>query len=161
MDASGRPKLVNTSGHKISSFFVPSTDEQIITIGSTKLRSRSVAFTQKVQRNEAIQFLRAKEIFLAVKPDWQVVTSHEVVREYYEFERTSTAAVQAYLQPLVSRYARNLSGKLQELGFDRQTLVMQSNGGLIPLAQLHERVSVMLGSKNEVQRVTDYHAAAS
>jgi fructose-1,6-bisphosphatase I len=27
--------------------------------------------------------------------------------------------------------------------------------------KLHERVSVMLGSKNEVQRVTDYHAAAS
>jgi fructose-1,6-bisphosphatase I len=27
--------------------------------------------------------------------------------------------------------------------------------------KLHERVSVVLGSKNEVQRVTDYHAAAS
>ena len=68
---------------------------------------------------------RAKEIFLEAKPDWEVVASHEVVREYYEFERTSTAAVQAYLQPLVARYARNLSAKLAERAFERQTLVMQ------------------------------------
>ena len=80
--------------------------------------------------------LRAKNIFLDVKPDWQVVASHEVIREYYEFERTSTAVVQGYLQPLVSRYARNLSAKLADRKFDRQTLVMQSNGGLVPLTQL-------------------------
>src|SRR5262249_53238159 len=45
----------------------------------------------------------AAEIFRSVEPRWEVVTSSEVVREYHEFERTSTAAVQAYLQPLVAR----------------------------------------------------------
>jgi N-methylhydantoinase A len=89
---------------------------------------------------------RARQIMLAANPKWEVVISSEVVREYYEFERTSTAAVQAYLQPLVSRYARNLSGKLSELGFDRQTLVMQSNGGLIPLSQLHDRAANIVRS---------------
>jgi N-methylhydantoinase A len=90
--------------------------------------------------------LRAKEIFLKAKPDWEVVASHEVVREYYEFERTSTAAVQAYLQPLVARYARNLSAKLAERAFERQTLVMQSNGGLVPLAQLPDRAANIVRS---------------
>lgn len=89
---------------------------------------------------------RAKEIFLEAKPDWEVVASHEVVREYYEFERTSTAAVQAYLQPLVARYARNLSAKLAERAFERQTLVMQSNGGLVPLAQLPNRAANIVRS---------------
>ncbi|GGY93259.1 hydantoinase/oxoprolinase family protein [Novosphingobium colocasiae] len=79
---------------------------------------------------------RAKAIFERANPEWEVVASSDVVREYYEFERTSTAAVQGYLQPLVSRYATSLKGRLADLGFGRETLVMQSNGGLIPLARL-------------------------
>lgn len=79
---------------------------------------------------------RTKAIFQKVNPEWEIVASSDVVREYYEFERTSTAAVQGYLQPLVSRYSSNLKNRLQELGFARETLVMQSNGGLIPLEKL-------------------------
>jgi N-methylhydantoinase A len=82
---------------------------------------------------------RAKEILAAINPDWEIVTSTGVVREYYEFERTSTAVVQGYLQPLVRRYARNLSAKLAGWGFERDVLVMQSNGGLAPLSELGHR----------------------
>ena len=89
---------------------------------------------------------RAKAIFENVNPRWEVVISSAVVREYYEFERTSTAAVQGYLQPLVARYARNLTANLEKLGFARQTLVMQSNGGLVPLAQLPQRAANIVRS---------------
>lgn len=89
---------------------------------------------------------RAEEILKAAKPDWEVVLSCNVVREYYEFERTSTAVVQGYLQPLVSRYVRNLARKLGELQFGRQTLVMQSNGGLVPLPQLSEKAANIVRS---------------
>ena len=89
---------------------------------------------------------RAKAIFEAVNPNWEVVISSAVVREYYEFERTSTAVVQGYLQPLVAGYARNLTANLETLGFNRQTLVMQSNGGLVPLAQLPGRAANIVRS---------------
>ena len=56
-----------------------------------------------------------------------------VVREYYEFERTSTAVVQGYLQPLVARYAKNLAQKLRDWGYERDIAIMQSNGGVAPL----------------------------
>ena len=82
---------------------------------------------------------RAREILSAINPAWEVVAATSVVREYYEFERTSTAVVQGYLQPLVARYAHNLTGKLAEWGFRRDVLVMQSNGGLAPLAELDHR----------------------
>ena len=72
-------------------------------------------------------------IFRDVSPRWEVVTSSSVSREYYEFERTSTAAVQGYLQPLVARYAKNLERRLAERKFTVPTFVMQSNGGLAPL----------------------------
>jgi N-methylhydantoinase A len=89
---------------------------------------------------------RAAAIVREIKPDWEVVTSSGVIREYYEFERTSTAAVQGYLQPLIARYARNLRDRLSAWGFDRQTLIMQSNGGVIPLPQLAERSAYIVRS---------------
>ena len=78
--------------------------------------------------------------------DWEIVTSTGVIREYYEFERTSTAAVQGYLQPLVSRYAKNLQRKLREWGFSRDVLIMQSNGGLSPLSELGRRSAYIVRS---------------
>lgn len=89
---------------------------------------------------------QVRKILLESNAGWQVVTSSSVVREYYEFERTSTAAVQAYLQPLVSRYATNLQARLAEQGFATQTLVMQSNGGLVPLKQLAGRAANIVRS---------------
>jgi len=82
---------------------------------------------------------RAREILARIEPAWEIVISTDVVREYYEFERTSTAVVQGYLQPLIARYARNLAGRLGGWGFDRDILIMQSNGGVAPLRQLAAR----------------------
>ena len=89
---------------------------------------------------------RIAELLRAANPAWEVVTSTGVIREYYEFERTSTAAVQGYLQPIVSRYAKNLQQKLKDWGFDRDVLIMQSNGGLSPLSQLGHRSAYIVRS---------------
>ena len=90
--------------------------------------------------------LRIAEILREIGPDWEIVTSAGVIREYYEFERTSTAAVQAYLQPLMTRYSHNLLSRLASWGFKRQTLVMQSNGGLVPAVQLPEHAAYVVRS---------------
>jgi N-methylhydantoinase A len=87
-----------------------------------------------------------RDILQEVEPSWEIVISSGVIREYYEFERTSTAVVQGYLQPLVSRYARNLLTKLGEWGFDKQTLIMQSNGGVVPVTQLGSRAAFIVRS---------------
>ena len=82
---------------------------------------------------------RARAILAEIEPAWEVVVATDVVREYYEFERTSTAVIQGYLQPLVARYARNLSRELKGWGFPHDALIMQSNGGVAPLSRLAER----------------------
>lgn len=89
---------------------------------------------------------RARELLLEVNPDWEVITSSGVIREYYEFERTSTAVVQGYLQPLIARYARNLAAKLTDWGFASDVLIMQSNGGVTPLGQLAQRAAYVVRS---------------
>ncbi len=89
---------------------------------------------------------RARAILAAIEPAWEIVTATSVVREYYEFERTSTAVVQGFLQPLVARYARNLASKLSGWGFDREVAIMQSNGGVAPLRQLGQRAAYIVRS---------------
>lgn len=121
-------------------------------------RLRAVANILRDERVEAVvvAFLhsyanpaheeRARDIVREIEPGWEIVTSSSVIREYYEFERTSTAAVQGYLQPMIARYARSLRERLSGWGFDRQTLIMQSNGGVIPLPQLAERAAYIVRS---------------
>ncbi len=89
---------------------------------------------------------RARDVLREAEPGWQVVISSDIVREYYEFERTSTAVVQGYLQPLVARYAANVQSSLRTRGFETQTLVMQSNGGLVPLRLLADRAANIVRS---------------
>ena len=89
---------------------------------------------------------RARAILFEINPSWELVTATSVVREYYEFERTSTAVVQGYLQPLVARYATNLARKLGDWGFKREVAIMQSNGGVAPLRQLGQRAAYIVRS---------------
>jgi N-methylhydantoinase A len=89
---------------------------------------------------------RARELLLEVEPRWHVVISSAVLSEYYEFERTSTAVVQGYLEPLVASYAAQLGEQLSNWGFGGEPLIMQSNGGLIPAPNAGERASHMVRS---------------
>ena len=90
--------------------------------------------------------LQARDILAEINPAWELVVATSVVREYYEFERTSTAVVQGYLQPLVARYAKNLARQLSNWGFDRDVAIMQSNGGVAPLRQLGQRSAYIVRS---------------
>lgn len=103
---------------------------------------------------------RAREILHEFGPQWHVVTSAEVVREYYEFERTSTAVVQGYLEPLVARYARNLIDKLSSWGFDREVLVMQSNGGAGPAGSLGRSAAKIVRSGPAAGVIAAAHLAS-
>lgn len=86
------------------------------------------------------------EQLLQACSDWQVVMSHAVCNEYFEFERTSTAVVQGYLQPLVAGYAHRLQTRLGESGYAGDTLIMQSSGGVIPLQQVAGRAANIVRS---------------
>ncbi len=81
-----------------------------------------------------------------IEPEWTIVTSHSVCNEYFEFERTSTAVVQGFLQPLVSRYATQLAKRLGEARYTGDTLIMQSNGGVVELAGVAARASHIVRS---------------
>lgn len=62
-------------------------------------------------------------------PEVYVTTSSDVSREFREFERTSTAVVNAYIGPAVADYVESLETQLSTRGIDRLAIT-KSNGGL-------------------------------
>jgi len=74
---------------------------------------------------------RLGELLRQQFPQAYVSLSHEILREFREYERTSTTALNSYVGPLVSRYLVSLEKMLADSGFDGTFRVMQSNGGLM------------------------------
>jgi N-methylhydantoinase A len=72
----------------------------------------------------------ARAILEKFFPPEAITLSSEVLPSIGEFERTSTAIVNAYVQPLVGGYLDTLEGRLAEKGFRDSVLVVQSNGGI-------------------------------
>ena len=83
----------------------------------------------------------AREILEEVWPNSYVVSAAEVLPEIREFERTSTAVLNGYVQPLISRYLRNLMETLNRNGFGSDVLLVQSNGGVMA-SSVSQRYSV-------------------
>lgn len=78
---------------------------------------------------------RAANAVRAAMPGIFVTTSSEVLPQIKEFERFSTAAVNAYVGPRVSRYLDRLGMRLIEAGFAGPLFVILSHGGVAPVEE--------------------------
>jgi N-methylhydantoinase A len=62
-------------------------------------------------------------------PEVHVTTSSELSKEWREYERTSTAVLNAYVKPIANEYLNNLEENLKSKGSSDRNYIMQSNGG--------------------------------
>ncbi len=95
---------------------------------------------------------RAAEIVRALWPNRYVTAGHAIVAEYREYERGTTAAVNAAIQPVLHRYIERLQSELASRGFARDLLVMQGNGGTVSssIVAEHAVATVMSGPASGV-----------
>lgn len=63
-------------------------------------------------------------------PDVPAVAAHQIAREWREYERTNTAVLSAYVQPVAERYLTRLAKGLKDKGLKGQPYIMQSNCGI-------------------------------
>lgn len=63
-------------------------------------------------------------------PEVSVVASHQITREWREYERTNTTVLSAYVQPVAAKYLGNLDKGLEEKGLKKSPYIMQSNCGV-------------------------------
>jgi len=82
---------------------------------------------------------RAREIIEAEYPECFVTTSASVSPQFREFERFTTAAMNAFVGPKVRSYVRDLEAAINDNGFGAELHVMGSNGGVASAAMVAER----------------------
>ena len=76
---------------------------------------------------------QAVEAVRSVWPNAYVTAATEILPEIREFERLSTATLNAYLQPVVSSYLDRLEAGLTTRDFKGDVLIVQSNGGVMSI----------------------------
>src|SRR5579864_6168111 len=79
-------------------------------------------------------------------PNAYLSLSHDILREYREFERMSTTVVNAYIGPKVGGYVKSLSQNLGSVGFRGNLSIMRSNGGVMTPEVATERPVAMMES---------------
>jgi len=79
-------------------------------------------------------------------PQAYLSLSHDILREYREFERVSTTVVNAYIGPKVGGYVKSLKSSLGNVGFRGELSIMRSNGGVMTPEVATERPVAMMES---------------
>jgi N-methylhydantoinase A len=105
---------------------------------------------------------RAAEIAAELWPNSYITLGSAILSEYREYERGTTAAVNAAIRPVLDRYLSRLQGELGAQGYERDLLVMQGNGGTISAGVVAEAAvnTVMSGPASGVIAAA-YTAAAA
>jgi N-methylhydantoinase A len=75
---------------------------------------------------------RVRELVAELAPGVPVTTSSRLASRIGEYERMTTAVIDAYIAPLVSTYLERLDKQLRELGFGGTLLVVRMGGGVQP-----------------------------
>jgi N-methylhydantoinase A len=80
-------------------------------------------------------------------PDLAVSAGALLANEYREYERTSTAVLDAYIKPVLKNYLGRVSAGIAALGFTGQKFVMNSSGGALTfgLAEAEPIATVLSG----------------
>jgi N-methylhydantoinase A len=92
-----------------------------------------------------IHELEAREIIKKLWPEVFVSVSHELTKEWREYERTSTTVLNAYVQPIAATYIDQLQTELEKIPAQRN-YIMQSNGGTTTFEQAKKLSINMLES---------------
>jgi len=110
-----------------------SLDAAIATLNRERVEAVAVCYLHAYRdpRHEAIT---AAALARAL-PDAYVSLSSKVLPQIKEFERVSTTVVNAYVGPVLSRYLERLERRLAEAGYRGPTLIIQSHGGVAPIAE--------------------------
>jgi N-methylhydantoinase A len=125
-------------------------DEEAVRKATARLRAfgvESIAISFLHSFVNPVHEDRARELVRDEYPDVALVTvSHEVLPRAPEFERTSTAVVNAYVGPVIARYVRRLEQRLRDAGLTGELLIARSNGGVCLPAVIEQRAVATIGS---------------
>ena len=112
-------------------------DEAAVCAAAVALRERGAEALAIIFINSYANPGNEQKALAAAKTVWDnefISASHQVLPEIREFERSSTTALNSYLQPVVGSYLGKLEQALATQRFKGQFYIVQSNGGVMSTA---------------------------
>nr|WP_298726776.1 hydantoinase/oxoprolinase family protein [uncultured Steroidobacter sp.] len=107
--------------------------EQIRAAG---IQSVAICFLHSYRNPENERIV--EEALKQLLPDVFVCASFQICREWREYERTSTAVINAYVSPILKQYLTRLENALEQWS-DNRLFLLQSNGGLISAREAKDK----------------------
>jgi N-methylhydantoinase A len=148
------PLVKRRHRHVVTERLIPPKGEVLVPLAEDEVRAAARALKAAGITAIAIGFLfsylnpaherRAREIVLEEHPDAFVTISSDVAPQFREFERFTTAAMNAFVGPKVRDYVARLEGRLAEAGLTSDLHIMASNGGVVTPATVAERPVVTM-----------------
>ena len=130
------------------SIIQPLDEDELCTIGAEMIAAgvESVAICFINSYRNPVHERRAHDVLRQNFPDLAITASVFVLAEMREYERTSTAVVNAYVLPILQSYLVRLSEGLVAMGVSAPLLVSDSNGGLAAARTAHEKPVFFISS---------------
>jgi N-methylhydantoinase A/oxoprolinase/acetone carboxylase beta subunit len=122
----------NAAGHELTPLDTNAIRALIPQLQAEGIEALAICFLH-AYANPAHE-LAARDLLADVWPELPVTLSHQVAPAMREYQRTSTAVANAYVQPLAERYMGRLAAGLTEAGIDAPLNIMLSNGGTCTVA---------------------------
>ena len=142
------PLVPRRSRMPVAERLIPPAGEVYIPLDEAMVREAANSLRDSGTQAIAICFLfsylnpcherRAKEIVAECCPGMFVTSSHEVSAQFREFERFTTAAMNAYIGPLVADYIENIISELGKADINGELHIMRSNGGVASAETVRE-----------------------
>jgi N-methylhydantoinase A len=123
------PERMGSQGEVVTPLDLAALDKLASVIRKLNLESVAIFFMNSYINPEHEQ--AAAKRLAELLPDVYVTSSTELTREWYEYERCSTVAANAYVGPQVNTYIRRLEADLKKQDFTGSLFMMGSNGGLL------------------------------
>ncbi|HYZ64309.1 MAG TPA: hydantoinase/oxoprolinase family protein [Acetobacteraceae bacterium] len=127
------PERVRADGTVETALDEQALREAVRALRDAGVKAVAVCFLYGFVRREHEE--TARRIIAEEFPEAFACTGHEVAPEFREYERMSTAVVNAYLGPVMQGYIRRLADRLAQLGLTVAPHLTQSNGGVIGFEQ--------------------------
>lgn len=135
---------VNATGKEIEPLVMEDLDAVVDRCRSENVEAIAIqllhSYVAPDHERKCAKFLRNK------LPGISVTASHEITREWREYERANTAVLNAYVQPIVHTYFDKLEDSLNKQGLKCPFSAMQSNGGSTSFAWAKEHPITLVES---------------
>lgn len=118
---------LNQKGEVVTPLNINQITELIEYFKKEQVEALAVSYLHAYKNPEHEQ--QTIELIQQLWPEVAVTASHEVTKEWREYERTNTAVLNSYVKPIASSYINRLNNKLIENDADSFNYIMQSNGG--------------------------------